>query len=309
MTKHTHIGLLHNQSTLPFAVYGLQEVFERANQLCQQQAINHQFHTHLINPDIQLNETPLQVLIIPPNNKTEDYLNPSVLLKNWILQHHRHGTIICSVCAGAFTLATTGLLAQRPATTHWMLEKQFKQTYPAVQLDVEKILINDNDIITTGGLMSWVDLGLELVAQFTHPSLMQQLGRYLIIDTGRREQRYYQRFTPKLDHGNKAILKAQHYLQAHFYTAVAIKNLAQYCHLSERTFLRQFSKATGIKPKQYLQKLRIQKACELLETRCDTIESIALQVGYEDSSALRKGFIQFMGLTPKAFKARFSQMG
>lgn len=310
MTNQTHVGILHNQGTLPFTVYGLQEIFTFANQLSQQHAVDHQFHIYLINPETPDTDSPdtLQILIIPPNTKTADYLKPTPVLKQWIVQHHTNGSIVCSVCAAAFTLAATGLLDRRRATTHWMLEKQFEQSYPSVQLEIEKILVNENDIITTGGLMSWIDLGLELVAQFTCPALMQQLGRYLVIDTGRREQRYYQRFTPKLDHGNKTILKAQHHLQTHFHTSMSIAELAQYCHLSERTFLRQFTKATGFKPKHYLQKLRIQKACELLETTCDTVEFIALQVGYEDSSALRKTFIRLTGLTPKAFKARFSHM-
>ena len=61
------------------------------------------------------------------------------------------------------------------------------EMHPGIEVQVEKILINDGDIITAGGLMSWLDLGLELVAQFSNPNIMRQLGKYLIVDTGPRE--------------------------------------------------------------------------------------------------------------------------
>ncbi|MGK7877670.1 MAG: hypothetical protein AB4426_31525 [Xenococcaceae cyanobacterium] len=114
-----------------------------------------------------------------------------------------------------FVLAATGLLQKRRATTHWDLVEQFKERYPETYLEINQLLINDGDIITAGGLMSWIDLGLELVAQFTHPKIMRQLGKYMIVDTGRREQRYYQSFIPKLDDGDAAIIKVQHYIQTH----------------------------------------------------------------------------------------------
>ena len=153
--------------------------------------------------------------------------------------------------------------------------------------------------------MSWVDLGLELVAQFMHPSVMRQLGKYMVVDTGLREQRYYQSFSPVLDHGNKAILKTQHYIHKHFNQVITIETLCSLCFLSERTFLRHFVKATEFKPTQYIQQLRIKKACELIESTSDTFETIAAAVGYEDSSAFRKTFVKIIGLTPRDFKQRF----
>jgi len=182
-----------------------------------------------------------------------------------------------------------------------MLAKQF----PKVQVNSEKILINDGDIITAGGLMSWIDLGLELVAQFTQPAIMRQLGKYLIVDTGPREQSYYQNFNPILDHGDKTILNIQHFIRANFQQALMVAKLAQQCHMTERTFLRHFVTATGFKPNEYIQRLRIQKACDLLETTNLTFEAISLEVGYEDTSACRKAFVKITGLTPKDFKRRF----
>ncbi|WP_372831590.1 helix-turn-helix domain-containing protein, partial [Pontibacterium sp.] len=78
---------------------------------------------------------------------------------------------------------------------------------------------------------------------------------------------------------------------------------------TERTFLRRFVRGTGLKPSEYLQKLRVSKACDILESTQNTVENIAAQVGYDDASAFRKVFIKIVGLTPREFRARFGSGG
>jgi len=304
------IGIVHYPGALLSSVQGLAEQFYLANTICQQHDFGDVFKTHICD-SLQLEEPwsevlkPLQVIILPPCLDDSFYLAPQAQLIEWLKQQHQHGAIICSVCAGAFVLAETGLLEGRPATTHWALAEEFCKRYPDVALDSHQLLINDRDIITAGGLMSWVDLGLELVAQFTNTQVMRQLGRFLIVDTAPREQRFYQTFKPKMNHGDEAIVKAQHELHRTFQTTVVIRQLAHLTHLTERTFLRRFVKATGLKPSQYLQQLRIRKACELIEQNSGSFEKVAAAVGYEDVSAFRKTFFKITGQTPKEFKHRF----
>jgi transcriptional regulator GlxA family with amidase domain len=298
------IGIVNYPEALQSAVQGLKEMFFAANRICVQQHVNTVFDVEIYAIE-QIADDPLQVVILPPCLEGGYHFNPDFVLKQWLLQQHTQGAILCSVCAGAFILASCGLLNQRPATTHWGLAERFTHTYPDVQLNSNKILVNDGDLITTGGLMAWLDLGLELVAQFTQPRIMRLLGKYLIVDTGSREQRYYRSFIPALDHGDKAVLNVQHYLQVNFAKSISISDLADLSCLGERTFLRRFVKATGVKPNQYLQQLRIQKACDWIESSHDSVELIATKVGYEDVSAFRKIFIKTMGLTPREFRSRF----
>ena len=290
-------------------------MFSVANQLGEQHEVTQRFSIVFCDlpairksanePD-DTSHAPLQILIVPPCMDGEYYLSPDEVVRKWILRQHACGAIVCSVCAGAFILAQAGLLENRQATTHWNLASAFSHRYPGVNLDINKILINDGDVITAAGLMSWIDLGLELVAQLMHPRIMRQLGRMMVVDTGRREQRYYQNFYPRLNHGDQAILKAQHYLQKHFSEPFRISALSELSILTQRTFLRRFVKATGMKPIQYLQRLRTQKACDLIESTNKTIESISLEVGYGDTSAFRKAFMKNVGLTPRDFRSRFT---
>ena len=308
-SRRVCIHLIDYSGAMQSAISGFQELFQLANRITQEHDGAPIFSTTRIVPE-QLPDEPIdsivaQVVLLPPSIDGDYYLHPNDTLLNWIIEQHTHGAVICSACAGAFIVAATGLLEARPATTHWALAEAFTERFDTVLLDSQKILINDGDIISAGGLMSWLDLGLELVAQYASPMIMRQLGKYMIVDTGAREQRYYQSFIPRLNHGDELILQIQHHLQCHYHQSVSIARLAMTFCITERTLLRRFVKATGFKPLEYLQRLRVQKACELIETTKTSLELIASQVGYEDVSSFRKIFRRTMGLMPSDFKARF----
>ena len=307
------LAVVNYPGALQSSVHGLTEMLGMANGVCDIQGVDVRFVVEQVpmeelvdGSQSEHGDKGYMAIVIPPTLDQQFYDKPDQRLVDWLSFQHSSGAIICSACAGAFVLAATGLLQGRKATTHWALASKFSDRYPDVKVDIEKILINDGDIITAGGLMSWLDLGLEIVAQFAHPNVMRQLGKQLVIDTGAREQRYYQSFVPRLDHGDREILKAQHYLQANYDRGLTMVSLSQHCYLTERTFLRRFFRATGFKPVQYLQRLRVQQACDLLETSNRTIESVSLMVGYEDSGAFRKVFAKVIGLTPREFRARFA---
>ena len=308
------VGIVHYPGAMLSAVQGLAEQFYLANKLGQENGQADVFKVYICD-SLQLPDAhdgtadTLQVVILPPCLTDDYYLKPQPELVSWVRQQHADGAIICSVCAGAFVLAETGLLDGRTATSHWVLADELARRFPAVHVDSNRMLINDGDLITTGGLMSWVDLGLELVAQFTSAQLMRQLGRYLLVDTGSREQRYYQSFNARLDHGDDAIVRVQHRLQRSFDQPVKVRDLALAVNLTERTFLRRFVSATGLKPSQYIQRLRVQKACELIESSALPFERVAMEVGYEDVSAFRKTFVKITGQTPRDFRNRFVRAG
>ena len=305
MTKQISIVIIDYPHAMQSAVHGLKELFIMANEIVSAQQMDVVFNVEIVVPHAANQQQASDIVILPPAIAGDYYKAPSPVLLDYLTTAHQSGTILCSACAGAFILANTQLLNHRAATTHWQLADDFSQQFKQVNLNIESLLINDGDVITAGGIMSWVDLGLELVAQFTRPQIMRALGKFLIVDTGKREQRYYGSFTPKFNHGNTQILQVQHYIQKHFEQSLCIAKLADLAHMSERTFLRQFSSATSFKPVQYIQRIRVQKACDLLETTTQSFEQIALSMGYEDVNSFRKVFIKIIGLSPTAFKARF----
>src|SRR5690606_18401498 len=109
----------------------------------------------------------------------------------------------------------------------------------------------------------------------------------LLIDPPGRQQRYYSAFAPRLAHGDAAILAVQHWLQQADAKEVSLAAMAGHANMDERTFLRRFRKATGTTSTDYIQRLRVGQARQLLQTSRTPIESIAWAVGYSDPGAFR----------------------
>jgi transcriptional regulator GlxA family with amidase domain len=246
------------------------------------------------------------VLILPPTFTEPPTLQDARPFVSWLLSSHRAGAMLASICGGAFVLGETGLLNGRSATTHWAHADVFKSRFPEARLDVDRLVIDDGDIVTAGGLMAWIDLGLKLVDRFLGPTIMLDTARFLLVDPPGREQRYYSAFSPNLTHGDAAVLKAQHWLQATGAVDMTLATIASQAGLEERSFLRRFRKATGLTAVDYCQRLRVGKASELLQFGSMPIEKIAWEVGYSDLGAFRKVFVRVTGLTPGRYRRRFS---
>ncbi|WP_374370505.1 GlxA family transcriptional regulator [Dongia sp.] len=244
-------------------------------------------------------------IVLPPSLGAPPSDDLARRLKPWLLRQHRAGAVMSSVCAGAFLLAGSGLLNGRAATTHWSYRDALAARFPELRVDTDKLVIDDGDVITAGGLMAWTDLGLRLVDRVLGSAAMLETARFLLVDPAGREQRFYSIFAPQLQHGDAAILKTQHWLQAEGAREVSIATMARKAGLEERTFLRRFTRATGMKPTEYCQHLRIGKAREMLELDNRPIDQVAWEVGYADTGAFRKVFIKVMGLTPGEYRRRF----
>ena len=225
----------------------------------------------------------------------------------WIRARHAEGAIITAVCGGVFLLAESGLLAGRRATTHWMFADELAKRFPEIAIEADRLIVDEGDIITAGGVLAWADLGLSLVEKLLGPTVMQHTARFMLFDPSGREQRYYSGFTPRLQHGDRAILAVQHWLQTQRSRPVTVAALAERAGLGERTFLRRFIKATGMKPTEYHQRLRIARTREMLEFTGDTVDAIAAAVGYEDSGGFRRTFKRVMGLSPTEYRRRFGR--
>ena len=246
------------------------------------------------------------VIIAPPTLAGPPALETSQSFAPWLNQRHDEGATLCAVCGGTFLLAETGLLRDRAATTHWFYAAELKKLHPDIHVDGDRLMIDDGDIITTGGIMSWTDLGLKLVGRFLGSAVMLATARFFLIDTAGREQRFYSTFSPNFHHGDEAVLKVQHWLQKEGLRQATLVQMAAQAGLEERTFIRRFRKATELNPTEYCQRLRVGKAREMLELTNRTVDQVAWDVGYEDASSFRKVFQKVVGLKPADYRNRFA---
>ena len=315
MLKTINIAILVVPGTALSAVYGLIDLFQTANRILGELqgtpdvafsvARWHLHQEQVISMDP--GAAPPALVIVPPILDGQAYLDPQPIISAQLAAWHKQGIVISSACAGAFFLAQAGLLEGRRATTHWQLENAFRCAYPSIELDTDALLLTDPDLVTAGGVMSWMDLGLHLIGRYVPPTVVQALGRFLLVDTGARQQSYYRSFMPVLNHSDRAILQIQHYVHRAYDQPLSIAQMAEMAKLTERTFIRRFIKATHLRPAEYLQQQRVHKAREKLENTSTTIEQIAWQVGYEDISAFRRMFQKQTRLTPSQYRERFAR--
>ena len=319
--KHTiEIGLVVYEKAQMAAILGLTDLFVIASKIAAKRQDTTDLPLQVSHWEIKdAKEQPtcifssnsdsvgkLAAVIIPPTLEAPIEQQAAAPWLNWLRDQHSGGVIMSSVCAGAFLLGETGLLSKRKATTHWGYVAQFENRFPDVELDVDRIIIEDGDIVTAGGAMAWTDLGLRMVDRFLGSQVMNETARALLIDPSRHEQCYYSAFSPVLTHGDAAILKVQHWLQKTEAQDIDLPTLANCAQLEERTFLRRFHKATGMTSTEYCQRLRIGEAKDFLQFSSSPVEQIAWKVGYSDVSAFRKIFKRIVGLTPSEYRRRFN---
>jgi transcriptional regulator GlxA family with amidase domain len=69
----------------------------------------------------------------------------------WLAKWHAAGARVASSCTGAFLVADAGLLDGRPATTHWLFADELRRRYPAVRVTADQMIVDNGDVITSGG--------------------------------------------------------------------------------------------------------------------------------------------------------------
>jgi transcriptional regulator GlxA family with amidase domain len=245
------------------------------------------------------------VLVIPPALGDPIAQDRASAYADWLKHVHDQGTTLASVCGGALVLGETGLLDGREATTHRAYAGLMQSRFPKAKVDTDRLIIDNGDIVTAGGVMAWIDLGLKLVERFLGPTIMMETARLLLVDPPGREQRYYSTFAPTLTHGDAEVLKLQHWMHATGAKETALPELTKVAGLEERTLLRRFRKATGLTTTDYVQRLRVGKAQELLQFGKLPVERIAWEIGYQDPSAFRRVFKRVVGLSPAEYRQRF----
>ena len=224
---------------------------------------------------------------------------------NWLRDRHADGAKLASVCGGAFLLAQTGVAHTRLVTTHFSLVDELAGRFPDLNIDANRILIDNGDVITAGGFMAWIDLGLHLVDRILGPVAMVDTADFMLIEPPGREQRYFKIFSPQLEHGDEAVLRTQLWMEHVGTRGITNSAMAKRAGLEERTFLRRFRKATGLKPQEYCRHLRVAKARELMSGSRRPIESVAWEVGYTDLGSFRRSFFKLTGLNPADYRRRF----
>ena len=257
-----------------------------------------------LQPSVRAADITTPDLVVVPG--LDDDLAPSFTANRgwvpWLSRWHRAGAKIAASCTGAFLVADTGLLDGRPATTHWLFAEELQRRYPAVQVTADRMIVDNGDVITSGGATAFLNLVLYLVERFAGHERANLAAKVLLVDGHRTSQLPYIAFGRERSHDDVIVHQVQQHIDLHLDGPLPINELATRFGLGERTLSRRFAAATGHGPQAYLQHARIQLAMRLLETRSDAIDQVRRRAGYTDAAAFRRAFKQATGLPPSRYR-------
>jgi transcriptional regulator GlxA family with amidase domain len=198
----------------------------------------------------------------------------------------RDGAEIASSCSAVFLAASAGLLDGRRATTSWWLTPVFRRMFPAVKLETGAMVLTDGKVTTAGAAMAQMDLMLSVIARHGDVALAEQCARYMLLEA-RASQARYMAIT-FLSAADERISRVERWLKDRLNENTPVGAMAAAAGLAPRTFARRLERITGLSPVRFLQRLRIERATELLETTRLPFDEIAARVGYAEPSTLRR---------------------
>jgi transcriptional regulator GlxA family with amidase domain len=226
----------------------------------------------------------------------------------WLKSQYEDGCDLASVCAGAFTLASTGLLDGKTATTHWALTKRFKESFPKVKLRPDLLVTDEGRLFCGGGISADLNLSLHLIEKYCGREIALQSSRCMLVDLDCSAQAPYAMFVPEKNHSDTPILKSQEWMEANIKAKIDMEALASKAGLSLRQFNRRFKTATGETPTRYLQAIRVDMAKVELVNSNRSFDEISLAAGYENVSFFRKIFKTSTSLNPAEYRKMFCQI-
>ena len=79
--------------------------------------------------------------------------------------------------------------------------------------------------------------------------------------------------------------------------------------MSERHFIRSFSREVGVPPARFVARIRVDSARQALESSTDTVDSIARRCGFGTAETMRRTLVRHIGVSPDDYRRRFRHHG
>lgn len=119
------------------------------------------------------------ILLVPGGPGAYD--RQDTRLWQWLREVTPNSAMYGSICTGAFILAAAGLLDQRQVTTHWHYLERFIKRFPAALVETNQVVVQDGDLVTSGGVTTGIDLALHIVAQQHGRAVALDIAKVLLV--------------------------------------------------------------------------------------------------------------------------------
>lgn len=251
----------------------------------------------------------IDTLLVPGSVEVDDerrvraLADPSVVAR--VRELAGRARRVASVCVGAHLLAAAGLLDGRRATTHWSTAQQLAADHPAVEVDADPIFVREGAVWTGAGITACLDLSLALVAEDFGEAVALRVARQLVMYLKRPGGQ--SQFSVPIEPASttRRMEGLRHHIARHLAAPLALADLAEHAHVSERQLSRIFRTELGMTPAAYVESARVEAARNRLETTDDTLERVASACGFHTVDTLIRAFRRRLDTTPTEYRSRF----
>jgi transcriptional regulator GlxA family with amidase domain len=251
-----------------------------------------------VNTD-RLRDWTYDTLIVAGEN--DGNLPPASLL-DYIRHAPNESRRVAAICTGSFVLAASGLLDGKHATTHWRHAEAFREQYPNVLLNEDRIFVVDGSIWTSAGMTAGIDLALAIVEKDFGLETARAIARKLVVYQRRGGGQSQFSALLELDAKSDRVQMALAHAKENLDSDLSVESLAEVARLSPRQFSRVFREETGQSPAKAIERLRVEAARLMMETTRHPIEVIARETGFGDRERMRQAFLRAFGQSPQAMQ-------
>ncbi|PVM94015.1 GlxA family transcriptional regulator [Caulobacter endophyticus] len=219
----------------------------------------------------------------------------------WLARAVRPGMTLACICSGALLAARAGLLAGKACTTHHACIEDLARLAPSARVLEDRLFVEDGERLTSAGVTSGVDLMLHLVARLRGSALAVSIARQMVVYLRRGPSD--PQLSPWLEgrnHVHPAIHRVQDAIAADPAGDWSLEVLADLAAASPRHLSRLFNAHAGMGLTDYINRLRLALASEMLAaTRLD-MESVAERAGFASTRQLRRVWRRHHPTPPRA---------
>ncbi len=225
------------------------------------------------------------IVIIP--GYTIDDKKENAILSQFLQKANALNCTICSICTGAFALADSGILNHKSCTTHWKYTQLLQKKHPLIQVEENRLFVKDQNIYSSAGIATGIDLALFVIEEKHGAELAWKIARELVVYIRRNgdeaQESIYLKFRSHIHNG---IHQIQDHIIHHLHEKMSIDVLADKIFTSPRNLTRLFKKTIGITIGDYIEKMRIEKAKQLIKAKYK-MEIVATACGFKSINQLK----------------------
>lgn len=205
----------------------------------------------------------------------------------WLQIQNKKNVNICSVCTGAFLLAQSGILKNKNCTTHWNRMEDFENRFPDVNLIRNKLFVIDKNIYSSAGVSAGIDMSLHIIELELGVKSVIEIAKQMVVYFRRGEEdSQISAYLNYRNHMDDRIHKAQNYIMNNLENSTSNLDVADSVNMSVRNLTRLFKKTTGTTLGAYRERIRVERATELLAEK-NTLETVAKACGLKSVYHLR----------------------